>query len=422
MLSGLENIPRITELKEIQNQYRIKLQDSGTIEKQPESNAFTLSENTGSSITDKILTKKGDAGIKDEMLILAPETRKSDQTLMQESDDFSHQENTYSQSFEEIPQKIYSVPTDARKKALRPGASQPHLPTDAASQVTPVDPSDLNLERSSAKRHQVAAAKGETKISPSGSPSGPSISFTSRTPYIKKTSVGTDHKGLDEKHLPHTMDERLKSKEIERQIIEKELQRQRMMAISSRPSKTGADTIEKSSQPREIIRLKREVQEEKSPKRDVGQHEEQSDVAEELHEAPKKRRLIIHKKTVQSVSKNTSADEHENQGSVTDDDELSFVRHPGDYETQTDREDAKVDLKNSAYKSKDYIFEGKRIQKKAPPQVKDSVLIHTDLKSKKSIRESNKNENTSENSDDDVIDPSTKQERNIQKKNDIRWI
>ncbi len=63
------------------------------------------------------------------------------------------------------------------------------------------------------------------------------------------------------------MDERLKSKEIERQIIEKELQRQRMMAISGRTSKTGTDAIEKSSHPREIIRLKREVQEEKAPKK-----------------------------------------------------------------------------------------------------------------------------------------------------------
>jgi tubulin-like protein CetZ len=403
MLSGLENIPRITELKEIQNQYRIKLQDNGTIEKQPESEAFTLSENTGSSITDKILTKKVDAGIKGDMLIHAPETRKSDQPHMQESDDFSHQDNTYSQSFEEIPQKTYSVPMDA------------------AFQITAVDAGDLNLERSSAKRHQVAAAKGETKISPSGSPSGPSISFASRTPHIKKTSSGTDHKGLDEKHLPHTIDERLKSKEIERQIIEKELQRQRMMAISGRTSKTGSDIIEKSSQPREIIRLKREVQEEKSSKRDVGPHEEQSDAAEEIHALPKKRRLIIHKKTVQSVRKHTSADEGENQGSVTDD-ELSFVRQSGDYETQTEREDAKVDLKNSAYKSKDHIFEGKRIQKNAPPQVKDSVLIHTDLKSKKSIRESKNNENASENSDEDVPDQNLKKEREIQKKNDIRWI
>ncbi len=420
MLSGLENIPRITELKDIQNQYRIKLQDSGTIEKQPESDAITLSENTGRSITDKILTRNGDAGIKDEILILASETRKNDKTLMQESDDFSRQGNNYSQSFEEIDQKTYSVPTDARKKALHQDASQPHLPTDAAYQTNAEDAGDLNLQRSSATRHKVTAAKGEIKISPSASLSGSPISFSSRTPHIKKSSFGTDHKGLDEKHLPHTMDERLKSKEIERQIIEKELQRQRMMAMSGRTSKTGSETTEKTSHRREVIRLKRDVLEAKSPKRDDEQHDEQSDLAEEIHPEPRKRRIIIQKKTVQSVRMDTSVNEQENRDPVIDDDELSSERSPGDYDARTDAEEGRVGLKNPSYKSKDHIFEGKGIQKTAAPQVKDSVLIHTELKAKKSIRETKNVENIPEDSDG-VKDQSTKQEKKTAKK-DINWI
>ncbi len=118
--------------------------------------------------------------------------------------------------------------------------------------------------------------------------------------------------------------------------------------------------------------------------------------------------------------KNTSVDDRENRNSVPDDDELSFIKRPGD-ERQTDGEDAKVGLKNSAYKSKDYIFEGKGIQKTAPPKVKDSVLMHTELKSKKGIRESKNIENAPEDSED-VPDQSTKQEKNNSKKNDIHWI
>jgi cell division GTPase FtsZ len=413
MLSGLENIPRITELKEIQNQYRIKLQDNGTIEKQPESDASTLSENTGRSIIDKILTKKGDAGIKDEMLILASETRKSDQNLMQESDDFSRQDNNYSQSFEEIPQKTHSVTTDAIKEALHHDASQPHLPADTSSQITAEDAGDLTPQRLFQTRHQGSSAKGETKISPSGSPGGSSLSFTSRTSHIKKSSLGTDHKGLDEKHLPHTMDERLKSKEIERQIIEKELQRQRMMAISGRTPKAGSETIEKTSHPREVIRLKREVLEAKSPKRDDGQHDEQSNLAEEIHRVPRKRRIIIQKKT-------SSVNEQENRGLGTDDDELSSDRSPGDPKTQPDAEEGRVGLKNPSYKSRDHIFEGKGIQKTAAPKVKDSGLIHTELKAKKGIRENKNIEDVPENSDS-VKDQSIKQEKKTAKK-DINWI
>ncbi len=89
MLSGLENIPRITELKEIQNQYKTKIQESETFEKKSESDAIILSESTGMTITKEKLTKKGDAGRKDEMLILDFNTRKSDKTLIHESDDFS---------------------------------------------------------------------------------------------------------------------------------------------------------------------------------------------------------------------------------------------------------------------------------------------------------------------------------------------
>jgi hypothetical protein len=211
------------------------------------------------------------------------------------------------------------------------------------------------------------------------------------------------------------MEERLKSKEIERQIIEKELQRQRMMAISGRTSKTGTDSIEKSSHPREIIRLKREVQEEKSANRDGGAHNEQSDLAEELPPVQKKRRIIIHKKTTQPISKDTSVDEQENLGFVRDNDESFSLTLPGDYETQDDGEDKKVGLKNSAYKSKDHIFEGKGIQKTTVPHAKDSVLIHTELKSKKNIRESKSVEDIPENSDE-IPDQSTKQGNKIQKK------
>jgi hypothetical protein len=411
MLSGLENIPRITELKDIQKQYRTKLQGMGTIEKLPESDAIALSENTGRSISDKKLTRKGDAWSKDEMLVLASETQKSDKTLLLDSND-------YSQSLEEIDQKTYSVQMDVRKKVLHHDVSKPHLPTDATSQTTAEDAGDLNLQGSSAQSHYVTAATAETKISPSASNSGSPAPFASRTPHIKKSSVVT-HKGLDEKHLPHTMDERLKSKEIERQIIEKELQRQRMMAISGRTSKTGSETSEKTSHPREVIRLKRDIPYVKSPKKDDEPPEGLSDIAEEIHQMPKKRRIIIQKKTEKSTGIDTSVNEQGNRDPVTDDDEF-LERIPRNYEAQPDAAEGRVGLKNPSYRSKDHIFEGKGIQKTSAPQVKDSVLIHTELKAKKNIRKTNNVENIPEDSEDEK-DQSTTQETKTAIK-DINWI
>jgi hypothetical protein len=400
MLSGLENIPRITELRDIQKQYRIKLQDSGIIEKLPESDAFALSDDTKKGITDKIFTRKDDTGTKDEIIILTPVTVKSDKAILQGSND-------YSQSLEEIDQETYSVPTDDRKKVQHHDTSQISSDDDA-----------LNLQYSSVQRHHGTTGKGETKISPSAHKSGSPVPSPSRKPQIKKSSVDT-HKGLDEKHLPHTMDERLKSKEIERQIIEKELQRQRMMAISGRASKRGSETTEKTSHPHEVIRLKRDVLEAKSPLKDDEQAEEQSDLAEEIHPAPRKRRIIIQKKTEKFTGRDTSVIEQENLEPVIDDDKGSFERSPGDYDPQSDSAEHKVGLKNPSYKSKDHIFEGKGIQKTAVPQVKDAVLIHTDLKAKKSIRQDKNSESLSEDTEDEK-DQSTKPERKTSKK-DINW-
>ncbi len=108
--------------------------------------------------------------------------------------------------------------------------------------------------------------------------------------------------------------------------------------------------------------------------------------AEEIHQVPRKRRIIIQKKTEKSTGIDTSVNEQENRDPVIDDDEWSLERSPGDYEAQPDAAEGRVGLKNPSYKSKDHIFEGKGIQKTAAPQVKDSVLIHTELKAKKSIR------------------------------------
>ena len=50
---------------------------------------------------------------------------------------------------------------------------------------------------------------------------------------------------------------------------------------------------------------------------------------------------------------------------------------------QADSERRKIDIKNSSNKSKDHILEGKGIHRSEGPQIRDSALIHTHLKSKK---------------------------------------
>ena len=70
MLSGLENIPRLTELKEIQNQYKANRQDSIAGVRQSDTDTISVSEGTGISSTAGTSTKPGAAKGKDETLIL----------------------------------------------------------------------------------------------------------------------------------------------------------------------------------------------------------------------------------------------------------------------------------------------------------------------------------------------------------------
>jgi hypothetical protein len=99
------------------------------------------------------------------------------------------------------------------------------------------------------------------------------------------------------------------------------------------------------------------------------------------------------------------------------------MKHREIYSMEADPEDLKVSIKNSAYKSKDEIFEGKQVQRPAP-QVRDSALVHTDLKSKKNPGEAKEVE-SEPGSRDHIVESSKtpkKREKNTTKKDDISWI
>jgi hypothetical protein len=114
----------------------------------------------------------------------------------------------------------------------------------------------------------------------------------------------------------------------------------------------------------------------------------------------------------------------ENRDAYDEDDDLSVIKRPDVYSRQTDSKESKVSIKNSAYKSKDEIFEGKGVQRTTASQVRDSSLIHTDLKVKKPLGES-KNVESEPRSSDPVTESSKapkKREKNTPKKDDIFWI
>jgi len=137
----------------------------------------------------------------------------------------------------------------------------------------------------------------------------------------------------------------------------------------------------------------------------------------------RKRTVVIQKKKMNPVTQDSPVPE-DPKGEVTVDiDDLSVIMRHEVNSREMDSEDSKVSIKNSAHKSKDKIFEGKGVQKPATPQVRDSALIHTDLKSKKNFSESKDVESEPGNSDllTESSRTSKKREKNTPKKDDISW-
>ena len=150
---------------------------------------------------------------------------------------------------------------------------------------------------------------------------------------------------------------------------------------------------------------------------------EPSDPDVVVHQVHRKRTVVIQKKKVHPVTQDTPVPEDPNGEVSVDDDDLSVIMRHEVNSGQMDSEDSKVSIKNSTHKSKDEIFEGKGVQKPATPQVRDSALIHTDLKSKKNLSES-KDVESEPGSSDHVTESSRtskKREKNTPKKDDISW-
>jgi hypothetical protein len=389
MLSGLENIPRITELKEIQIQYKASRQDSIAVEKLSGSEMISISGGAGISSDAGSSDKGGSATAKDETLILP----------------FS------AHTIKEAP---------AEKKAAPRHIAKPQIIEEAIPPRSERELSTPDESGSHAPRHRVVVARDPADQAAHPAPRSTSHeSSVHGIPQSKKSSYSKDFRGFDEKHLPRTSDDRLRTKETERQIIERELQRQRTMAISGRTPKTGSAASSHPEPTPEIVRFKRVV----TDKTSQDTEHEPSDPDVVVHQVHRKRTVVIQKKKVHPVTQDTPVPEDPKGEVSLDDDDLSVIIRHEVNSRQMDSEDSKVSIKNSAHKSKDEIFEGKGVQKPATPQVRDSALIHTDLKSKKNLSES-KDVESEPGSSDHVPESSRtskKREKNTPKKDDISW-
>jgi tubulin-like protein CetZ len=395
MLSGLENIPRITELREIRSQAH--------------------------GLTPRETPQQRDTGkLRDEMIV--------------------------------VPMKMQRERETARPAAREIVRSQEPLPSqvDQISRATSRDelpdaetlPEQAHRSRAQAPPDQVLPVKPRTAGSaniPAGGQTHPAV--TADTPGVNKppqhrhivTHTGgvPGHSVAASSHAPREVHGQnsvspvksptdLQAQESARRRIELELQRQRMMALSgSRPKSDGDPPLSRQIN-HQLIRQKQE----NKPDTQSPYHPVAREPSQDIPLAPEKRTVVIKKRSPvreappYNPSPYVAPDELPPEDTSRPQDEPSTPVYP----PGTEPEELRVAVKDPHFRVKDEIFSGKTVRGASTPSTRDQSLLHTSLTKKTHVKPviyedvpAGKDAGTESTS-------SGKQEKKIRKHDDISWI
>jgi hypothetical protein len=379
MLSGLENIPRISELKEIraQSKSRQKNISQGFFHEPPETTEQEQSPETAPEemrdemiILPKQQSREGEYSIHSPVRDSRPEI--AENTMEKVIPDSFGIDNDFFQSPAITPAKAQNVPSlPVRETQSSDYATLPGSGKDDTSEY----------EKQQPLRRRVIVAHEHREPLP--------VSHhlpASGTPAHHAASPVPALHSAENNRIKHHTDEGMRSKETERQKIERELQRQRMIAISGQSAKTGLRASKILSHIPEETEKKQEIQ---KVTIDPGE-QSQPGTSEYESLVPQKKTIIIGKRKVIA----NSPVNHERKNVKAAEEIISYQQQPvvhrsGEHSRSPVSGELNIGLKDSPVRARDAVFEGKEIQRSdRHPPVRDSTLIHTNLKPKKKIGES----------------------------------
>jgi cell division GTPase FtsZ len=379
MLSGLENIPRINEIREIREQLR-----AGPIRRAiPESEhegTTRVQENTGS--------------LRDEMIVLPKQMQRVPET--------PQTERVHAPAPEKIPP---ARPTaDAATDEILQPRQQPPVrspaPRPSTLQQVPLEKPRADHPRS-APVQDPGTQTPHRKTSEQG-PKIPSRRTVTQQPLSPAGIPDYSVPAREEVPVPP-------SHEHARQRIERELQRQRMVALSGAEVKTGGVTPS-PKEPAAPVRTKRVIVSQAPA--DL-QKSEASLPREGILEASVKKTVIIRKRT-------PTPENHEPVGesgsrtiiTTVPDEQKPPQNEPLRTVPVPPAENAPVLMKEQEYQAKDTVFHGKLVTGTSVPKARDGSLIHTNLKHKKPALHQEEDEFSSE----------AEHEKTGEKSEDLSWI
>ena len=379
MLSGLENIPRISELKEIRAQSKSRqknisqgfsYQSPETIEQEPGPGTALEKMRDEMIILPKQQSREGENNIRSPVRDSRPEI--AENTMEKVVPDSFGIDNDFFQSPAITPAKAQNVPSlPISETPSSEGATMPDSGKDDNSEP----------EKHQPPRRRVIVAHEHREPLPVSHHRSASGALT----HHATSPVPAPHTA-ECTRIKHHTDEGMRSKETERQKIERELQRQRMVAISGQSARTGMHLSRNPSHIPEETEKKHEIQKETIYPGDQS-HRGTSEY-EPL--VPQKKTIIISKR---KVIANLPVI-HDRKNEKVAEEKISnkrqpVVSHPAEDSRSPVSGELNIGMKDSAFRARDAVFEGKEIQRSdRHPPVRDSTLIHTDLKPKKKIGES----------------------------------
>jgi cell division GTPase FtsZ len=361
MLSGLENIPRITELKEIRSQSKR--------EKQAEPDVSP----TG-------IPEKDHKIVRDDMITLPSRRSLIDDTGRGTSiHDVPEPSGTIVPAGGSVSQK--AVTAEAEEPAPPVAFEEPRQAPPRRTAPVPRPGSEGEISRIpealSPSHRRVIVAHAEKDYAHHPSSHTLSAHGNQRTDH----KTGVSDRSLPETPVRHPDEEIPRSKETERQRIERELRRQRSVAMGGQPQKTTPPHAEKSHHnTRDTRVVKRSSHEDRTDAE--AQTPVQGSKPAALSEG--KRTVIIGKRKITAVPREDSnpSAARESEG-ATPSREKSGALYPAESPSSSDDEGMIVEIRDRIFPARDEVFGGKEVQKPILPQARDSTLIHTELKPKK---------------------------------------
>ncbi|MFA6364516.1 hypothetical protein [Methanoregula sp.] len=388
VLSGLENIPRITELEDIREQYRSGV--SGGM-----SASFNLPPGSGmrkAGTMSEIAAAHGGPELRDEMISLPGErpTKKSHDNYPVEKTVI-----TSNASLTPVQAPPQGTPPGSPPRAVRrlprvleveePATGtrilfpdQPGSPPEPAMvqrrpQTRPAGPV---LTETPIQRHAIPAEKDDGAAYRLPTRETPVLSPPKREsqPLVKKPLESGYESIYPLKHTP------VKSRDPAHQRIERELQRQQVPQkseiLQDRETVRTRVQTQIPAQPETKTVIRRVTP--KAPVRG------QVPPAEPVAASPAQERTLIRIRKKETRTEDEGAYEEPNdQSGPAHQEELELASETEDFMPVPLPEKTKFGIKDRLQPARDDIFLGRSVSQKETLRVKDAALLHTDIKTKK---------------------------------------